>query len=309
MMRSGDFTKIVEPAMYAARRDKVALGHADGGGLPTLRAGQDAYGASIQQVNAPGSSVPAPPDQGGMSQTDFAGRGKPDADKIARQQEQLRKMLQARGDKPVKKARGGGIHPAIHHHIAHALIKLAEGGTVDEHAHDAAHSPYNELPEPTEKQRAVGNYKKGKTSVSGLQISIENPAGSKRRPEWPELKSHYGYATGGTPSSDGDHVDVFVKPGTPLDHNGPVHVIDQLHPNGTFDEIKAMVGWPDKESALAGYNENHTEGWKGAGAVTAMPHEKFKDWVHDGVKSAPMARKAFTRAEGGDYLCTGGLTQ
>lgn len=292
-VRSADFPQIVAPVRYA-----------DGGALPTLRAGQDAYGASIQQVNA---GVPPPPsERGGMSQTDFAGRGKPDADKIARQQEQLRKMLEARG-KPERKARGGKIHPAIHHHIAHALIKLAEGGTVDEHAHLAALSPYSDDPEPSEKQKHVGNYRHGHTNIGGLRIAIENPAGSKRRPEWPELKSHYGRLKS-TVGADSEGVDVFVKPGTKLSHGGPVHVIDQLHPNGTFDEHKSVVGAKDKAEALALYNENYTPGWQGAGAITEMPLHKFKAWVMDGVKSAPIARKSFTRAEGGDYLCKGGLT-
>lgn len=294
-MRSADLPTIVTPVRLAD------------GGLPTLRAGQDAYGASIQQVNAP-SGGPAPIAPQGMSQTDFAGRAKPDADKIARQQAQLQALLKSRDTKPVKKARGGGIHPAIHHHIAHALIKLAEGGTVDEHAHFAALSPYSDDPEPSEKQKRAGNYKHAHTNIGGLRIAIENPAGSKRRPEWPELKSHYGRIKG-TAGADDDQVDVFVKPGTKLSHGGPVHVVDQLHPNGTFDEHKSILGAKDKDEALALYNENYTPGWKGAGAITEMPLHKFKDWVHDGVKSAPMARKAFTRAEGGDYLCTGGLTK
>ena len=104
-------------------------GFAGGGEVPTLRAGQDAYGASLQQVQggAPApSSVPPP----GMSQTEFNARKPVDADKVARQQEQLRKMLEARNPKPVKKAHGGEVrlHHLIHHAIAHHLIHLAEKG-------------------------------------------------------------------------------------------------------------------------------------------------------------------------------------
>lgn len=292
-MRSADLPQIVAPVRLAD------------GGLPTLRAGQDAYGAAIQQVNAPGSG-PAPiAPQGGMSQTDFAGRGKIDADKIARQQAQLQALLKSRDTKPTKKARGGGIHPAIHHHIAHALIKLAEGGTVDEHAHLAALSPYSDDPEPTEKQKQTGSYRKGHMRLHGLDISIENPAGSKRRPEWPELKSHYGYLRG-THSSDDSHVDVFVKPGTKLAHGGPVHIVDQIKTDGMHDEPKVLMGWPDKDSAKQGYLENYEPGWSGMGALSETSPEKFKDWVLNGTKSAPYAKRAFTKTEDGKYMCHGG---
>ena len=102
---------------------------AGGGEVPTLRAGQDAYGAAIQQTGGGASAVPPPPTSG-MSQTEFNARGPVDAAKVARQQEQLRKMLEARNPKAVKKAQGGAIrlHPALHHHIAHMLIKMAKDG-------------------------------------------------------------------------------------------------------------------------------------------------------------------------------------
>jgi len=64
---------------------------------------------------------------------------------------------------------------------------------VDIAAKQAATSPENNLPEPTEAQKEAGNYKKGNVNVQGFDIAIENPAGSKRRPEWPTLKQHYGY--------------------------------------------------------------------------------------------------------------------
>jgi len=105
--------------------------YAGGGEVPTLRAGQDAYGASLQQVQG-GVAPPTPIAAPGMSQTDFNARKPVDAEKIAHQQEQLRKMLEARNPKPAKKAEGGVVrmHPSIHQHIAHALIRMAEGGEV-----------------------------------------------------------------------------------------------------------------------------------------------------------------------------------
>ena len=64
---------------------------------------------------------------------------------------------------------------------------------VDAAAHEAATSPLNDLKPPTKAQQDEGNYKKGHPVIGGHAISIENPAGSKRRPEWPALKDHYGY--------------------------------------------------------------------------------------------------------------------
>lgn len=64
--------------------------------------------------------------------------------------------------------------------------------------------------------------------IAGLDISIENPAGSKRTYRNPDgstgestLKSHYGYIRR-TQAKDGDQLDVFIRPGTPLDWSGPV---------------------------------------------------------------------------------------
>ena len=71
---------------------------------------------------------------------------------------------------------------------------------VDEAAHEAATSPLNDRPQPTQAQKEAGNYAKGHTTISGLDISIENPAGSTRsgtdadgKPWSVEMQSHYGY--------------------------------------------------------------------------------------------------------------------
>lgn len=63
----------------------------------------------------------------------------------------------------------------------------------DAAAHEAATSPFNDHPEPTKAQKDAGNYPKGHLRIAGLGISIENPAGTHRRPEWPALPAHYGY--------------------------------------------------------------------------------------------------------------------
>jgi len=55
---------------------------------------------------------------------------------------------------------------------------------------------------PSEAQKKSGNYAKGKVTLHGLDISIENPKGSVRRGVDPNGKSwevkmpaHYGYIT------------------------------------------------------------------------------------------------------------------
>ncbi len=76
----------------------------------------------------------------------------------------------------------------------------AEAAQVDDAAHKAATSPTNDLPEPTQAQKEAGNYRLGHIKLGGMDISIENPAGSQRNGVSPSgkawsvtMKSHYGY--------------------------------------------------------------------------------------------------------------------
>jgi hypothetical protein len=154
---------------------------------------------------------------------------------------------------------------------------------VDQAAHEAATSPLNEKPAPTGPQIEAGNYEKGHANVGGLDISIENPAGSTRRPEWPTLESHYGYVKGvPARSPDKEHVDVFVKPGTSEKYNGPVFVIDQMHDDGSYNEPKAMIGYRSQREARATYLRNYTKGWEShIGGITEMTMGQFKSRLQD----------------------------
>ena len=145
--------------------------------------------------------------------------------------------------------------------------------------HAAAASPLNDMAEPTDAQKSAGNYRKGHVSVGGLDLSIENPSGSRRRPEWTPMSDHYGYVKGSV-GYDKDHVDVFLKPGTEVDYAGPVFVIDQMGADGSFDEHKCMVGWADGETAQAGYLSNYGSGQASRiGGVTEMTMKDFKVWA------------------------------
>lgn len=156
-------------------------------------------------------------------------------------------------------------------------------------AEEAATSPKNNLPEPSEAQKEAGNYKKGHLNLNGHQITIENPKGSKRRPEWPPLKHHYGYIKG-TVGKDKDHIDVFMsdKAG---DKGLPVFVVDQIDPKtGKFDEHKVMMGFESQGKAAKAYKDNYEKGWEGLKNITQMSQEDFKAWLRDGDTKKPAAK-------------------
>lgn len=157
----------------------------------------------------------------------------------------------------------------------------AQGGTVTPQADT----------HPSEAQIEAGNYKKGHIKVAGLDISIENPKGSRRRPEWPPLKHHYGYIKG-TVGKDKDHIDVFVHPDTTPDFDGPIFVVDQRKiGNGHFDEHKVMLGFKSEGAARAGYKSNYTKGWTGDQAITAFKTPKaFREWLASADHTLPAAQ-------------------
>lgn len=195
-------------------------------------------------------------------------------------------------------------------------IAPVEAAPIDIAARDAASHPDNDLPEPTEAQKEAGNYAKGHVRLGGMDLSIENPAGSSRKgvdpngkPWETEMHSHYGYIKG-TVGKDKDHIDVFVKPGTAeLADDAKVFVVDQKSPdNGRFDEHKVMIGFDSQKEAEAAYLANYTPGWKGMGDVTESSLANFRQWLRDGDTKKAFAPKWFgnrTRAEG--YIRKHGL--
>jgi hypothetical protein len=178
---------------------------------------------------------------------------------------------------------------------------LAEKEEIDATAHEAATSPLNATPQPTEAQKEAGNYKLGHVTIQGLDISIENPKGSVRSGKdsdgetWEtEMKSHYGYIKG-TVGKDKDHIDIFIGDSPNKDN---VYVVDQINPDtGKFDEHKVLIGFGNMREARKGYRENYEKGWKGLGAITKMPVEEFKEWSVDEKKTKlPLKHKEKKRA-------------
>jgi len=175
---------------------------------------------------------------------------------------------------------------------------------LDAAAHEAATSPNNDLPAPTQAQIGAGNYKKGRIRLHGLDISIENPQGSERAGTSPDgtewrhtMSDHYGYIKR-TTGADGEQVDVYVGPQHDSDK---AFVIDQVNQqDGSFDEHKVMLGYPDEASAVTAYRSNFDKGWK-VGPVSAMSVDEFKQWLKDGNQTKPAASEfqAGRDAEGG----------
>ena len=166
---------------------------------------------------------------------------------------------------------------------------------IDKEAHEAATSPLNEKPEPTEAQKEAGNYEKGHVKVQGLEIAIENPHGSKRSGVSPEGKKwettmtgHYGYFNR-TEGKDGDQVDVFVNQGRKRKKDN-AYIVDQVDPEtGKFDEHKTLLGYSSKGKAEKAYLSNYEDGWQGLGNITEVPMDEFKPWVKEGKKTKPFA--------------------
>ena len=134
-------------------------------------------------------------------------------------------------------------------------------------------------------QKEAGNYRKGHIRVRGFDISIENPAGSKRyygkdKKKFNVIQNHYGYFTK-TKGKDGDHVDVFIGPD--IENFDKVYVVDQKI-NGSFDESKVMLGFKTKKEAKAAYFANYDSNWHGFMHITGVSMTTFKKWLYRGRK-------------------------
>jgi diguanylate cyclase (GGDEF)-like protein len=167
---------------------------------------------------------------------------------------------------------------------------------LDAAAHEAATSPANDLSEPTEAQKAAGNYKMGHLTVQGLDITIENPQGSTRSgtnksgtPWSVQMANHYGYFKR-TKGAEGDQVDTFIGPNP---ESEVAFVVNQVDPEtGVFDEHKVMLGFPSQEAAEAAYRANYAPGWKGMGNSVAVPVGELKGWLNEGDTTKPYGDSA-----------------
>lgn len=180
-----------------------------------------------------------------------------------------------------------------------AATAPAPASPIEAAAHEAATSPHNDLPQPTDAQKEAGNYAKGHVSVHGLDITIENPQGSTRSGKredgstWShEMSDHYGYIKR-TVGADDEQIDVYVGPNPESPY---VFVVDQLNQkDGSFDEHKIMLGFAGKISAVRAYKSNFDKGWK-VGPVTSMSIDQFKEWLK-GDTSKPVNDKTGSESD------------
>jgi len=129
--------------------------------------------------------------------------------------------------------------------------------------------------------------------LSGIPIKIENPAGSKRQPEWPALKNSYGYFER-TDAFDGDEVDVFIGPEM-SEQPEQVFVIDQVDPKtGQPDEHKVILGVSSPEQAREVYLANYEKDWQGIGDIKSYAFDDFKAKLKSGFfKNSTPSRRLF----------------
>lgn len=139
---------------------------------------------------------------------------------------------------------------------------------------------------PSDAQKESGNYKKGHIKFGGYDYTIENPKGSTRSgkdadgKEWKvTMHDTYGYIRGKF-GKDGDHLDMFINDKADLDNwNGDVFVVDQVNPDGSFDEHKVMYGYDSMDDAKKAYLANYSKGWKGLGNITGASKDEFDKWL------------------------------
>lgn len=132
---------------------------------------------------------------------------------------------------------------------------------------------------PTPAQAKSGNYFKPRLQWYGLEIAIENPAGTVREgtdetgKAW---RTVFKYAYGeflGTRGMDGDPVDVFVGPKLDAPE---VYVVRQMKRKrwDQIDEDKCMIGFPSMEAAKRAYL-NHYDDPRFFGGIVAMSRSDF----------------------------------
>lgn len=144
--------------------------------------------------------------------------------------------------------------------------------------------------EPTPAQAEAGNYRKGRIRLNGFDIAIENPKGSTRRgtaldgTEWESNMAHHYGDIKGTKAADGDNLDVFVGDNPSSQR---AYVVDQINPDGSFDEHKVLLGFDSLEQARKGYLDNYEDGWQGLGDISETPVENLKQWVSEGAMELP----------------------
>jgi hypothetical protein len=175
-----------------------------------------------------------------------------------------------------------------------APVKVESANDLVLASRNAASSPLNDLPEPTEAQKEAGNYRKGHLNIQGLDIAIETPRGGVRSGTAPDGKTwevkmpvDYGYIKR-SEGADGDHVDVFIGP---QPSSGRVFVVDQYNSEtGDFDEHKVLMGFPSPRAGLDAYAASFSDGKavNRVGGMKSFEPAEFKEWIKNGNTKSPV---------------------
>lgn len=137
--------------------------------------------------------------------------------------------------------------------------------------------------QPPAELAATGGYYKPQLAWHGLQLNIENPAGTVRQGEDEQgvpWRTEFRYAYGevaGTEGADGDPVDVFIGPYADADE---VYIVRQMRRKqwDQYDEDKVMIDFPSIEAAQDAYLE-HYDDPRFFGGIVAMPVAEFVEKV------------------------------
>lgn len=197
---------------------------------------------------------------------------------------------------------GGGLHPTTvavaakaSEETARALFGEGNRSETEHYAKTADEAAAETEQNPSDEQKASGNYRKGKFRLHGLSIAIETPKGAERRGKnrdgqaWSvTMPVHYGYILR-TEGRDGDHVDCFVGPNP---ESEIVYVVDQTTPGGRFDEHKCLIGFTTEEDAVGAYLASYSDdAVQRVRDVTAMTVDQFKAWLGAGDTREPVAEQ------------------
>lgn len=163
---------------------------------------------------------------------------------------------------------------------------------------DVAEAAAEVAPQPTDAQKEAGNYKKGHVSIQGLPVTIEIVKGGIRSgtgrdgTAWQtEMPAHYGYIKR-SKGADDEQVDVYIGDNPSAEN---VYIVDQINPDDdSFDEHKAMVGFPSLDTAIRAYQSSFSDG-RGSdrmGGITTLTLPEFKAWLKKkGARRTPLAWK------------------
>lgn len=186
--------------------------------------------------------------------------------------------------------------------LARAAVQQAQRAIAD----SSPNSPTNDKTPASEARIAAGNYAKPADVVNGIPIRYENPAGSTRsgtdpggKPWSVTMKYDYGHDDR-VVGADGDKLDIKVgrNPSSPK-----IFVVDQVNPDGSFDEHKVVLGANSEEDARQTYLADYEPGWQGLGAITEITKAQYDEWTRTGAVTEPMMLgredKMFTVSDGG----------